>query len=461
MLWFGRLRWLAVLGLAGLSLFGSSFDLPDAWPSLLAVAGCVAVYNLAFRLSLARDTEHIYRSLRNCATRQMVLDLAALIVAMHFTGGVESPLTLFLLFHMAIGTIMISAPRMYAIAGLTSGAVIVLFVSHAQGWVLHHSAASVAESARHSWPHVASIVLGLFFIVYATATIVARFRQRGIELFRLSQELRARTEEQQVLLEQMRTVEERKAHYMRISAHQLRSPLATIKTSLQVLLEGYVAPESERGRKLLNGISERADSLLDTVNGLLELAKMREGRARAPWARDVLINQLLADIVDSLTAQAEERDITIETSLDDVATLAWGIPPDLVYCFENVVQNAIKYSRPGGRVSVTQRVADGFATVSVSDEGIGIPPELLDKVFLEFVRAPNAKHHAPEGSGLGLAIAREAVLEHGGDLRLDSAPGEGTTVTIVLPLRREPPEVQVSLQQGNQSGYAPDTSPSV
>lgn len=424
------------------------------------VAAFVAVYNVAFRLSLARDTERIYRTLRNCATRQMVLDLSTLLVVLHFTGGVESPLSLFLLFHMAIGTIMISAPRMYAIAGLTSAAVVALFVSHARGWVPHHAAAALSESGGDSWLHVASIVVGLFFIVYATATIVARFRQRGIELFRLSQELRARTEEQQLLLEQMRTVEERKAHYMRISAHQLRSPLATIKTSLQVLLEGYVAPESERGRRLLSGVSERADSLLDTVNGLLELAKMREGRARAPWARDVLINQVLTDIVDSLTPQAEERDITIETSFDDVATLAWGIPPDLVYCFENVVQNAIKYSRPGGRVSVTQRVADGFVTVSVSDEGIGIPPELLDKVFLEFVRAPNAKHHAPEGSGLGLAIAREAVLEHGGDLRLESAPGKGTTVTIVLPLRREPPEVPAPLLQRNRPGYAPDTSPS-
>ncbi len=79
--------------------------------------------------------------------------------------------------------------------------------------------------------------------------------------------------------------------------------------------------------------------------------------------------------------------------------------------------------------------------VVVADEGIGIPADLQDDVFLEFVRAPNAKHAAAEGTGLGLSIVREAVQMHGGKVSLESAEGVGTTVTVVLPLHHIPPEI--------------------
>lgn len=446
------------MGLAVLSVTGWRFGLDAAWPSLLVIAVIVALYNAAFRWSLARSTDRIYRTLRNCATRQMALDLAALLVVIHFTGGIESPLVFFLPFHMAIGAIMVSPRRMFAIAAGTSLATTLLVSAHLGGWFTHQEIVRGPNIIDIRWLSVSSVVLGLFFIVYATSTITERFRERGIRLYRTSAELKALSEEQQQLLAQMRAVEESKAHYMRISAHQLRSPLGTIKTSLQVLLDGYVDPATDRGRAMLRGASERTDQLLETVNGLLELAKMREGRAKAPWSRDVLINQLLADIVDAVEPQAEERRIAIETEIDGVAALAWGIPPDLVHCFENLIHNAIKYSRDGGRVRIGMRVDEGDVVVTVQDEGIGIPADLLDRVFLEFVRAPNAKRHAKEGTGLGLAIAREAVSEHGGTILGESREGEGSLFTVTLPLGRIPPEVLVSLHAGNPRGYDGDTN---
>jgi two-component system sensor histidine kinase BaeS len=226
---------------------------------------------------------------------------------------------------------------------------------------------------------------------------------------------------------------------MRISAHQLRSPLSTIKTSLQVLADGYADPNTERGRKLLSGALERVNELLETVNDLLELAKIREGVIKkAPWNRDVMINQVLADLFDSLAPYADEKGVEMTPDFEGVAVLDWGIPPDLVHAFENLIYNAVKYSNPGGDVTVQLRIVGNDAVIRFVDRGIGIPAEYLDQVLLEFVRAPNAKQHAAEGTGLGLAIAKEVIEAHGGRIAVSSVEGEGTTFTVKMPLHHMP-----------------------
>jgi two-component system sensor histidine kinase SenX3 len=134
--------------------------------------------------------------------------------------------------------------------------------------------------------------------------------------------------------------------------------------------------------------------------------------------------------------------VTLVPDIQGVAKLEWGVPPDLVYAFENLVHNAIKYSKPdGGTVTVSLRVADDVARVEVIDHGIGIPTDVVDTVFLEFVRAPNAKQHVREGTGLGLSIVDEAIRMHGGRVAVASVEGEGSTFTVSLPLHFVPPEV--------------------
>jgi signal transduction histidine kinase len=285
------------------------------------------------------------------------------------------------------------------------------------------------------------LVVLVFGMVYLTHTVTSRFKNRGIQLHKTTEQLQRRKEELQQLLREREESERRKSHYMRISAHQLRSPLGTIKTSLQVLVDRIVDPASDGGRRLIVGASERVDDLLDIVNDLLELAKMREGRARAPWARRVYINQVLADIFDAIGPLAQERSVELVADVDGVALLDWGVPPDLVYVFENLIGNAIKYSEEGGQVRVRLRVANRVATVEVIDRGIGIPEELQADVFLEFVRAPNAKKHAPGGTGLGLSIVREGVEMHGGTVSVESTPGAGSRFIVTLPLDYVPPEV--------------------
>jgi two-component system sensor histidine kinase SenX3 len=142
-----------------------------------------------------------------------------------------------------------------------------------------------------------------------------------------------------------------------------------------------------------------------------------------------------------MTPVAQEREVELVPDFQGVALLDWGVPPDLVYIFENLIHNAIIYSKRGGEVRVSLTVEDGIATVVVADQGIGISEELQDDVFLEFVRAPNAKQYVEGGTGLGLSIVKEGVEMHGGDISVESTVGEGSRFIVELPLHFTPPEV--------------------
>jgi signal transduction histidine kinase len=256
----------------------------------------------------------------------MVTDLAALFVTVHFTGGCASPVLPFVVFHMAIGTIMIETRTMYVLAFAVCGAAVAMFSLEHLGVLQRYPSATGGVSTVASCGMSTAMLVGLVFgIVYLTDSVTSRFKKRNIELHQTTTELQRALDEREQL-------ERRKSHYMRISAHQLRSPLGTIKTSIQVLLDGYVDAGSDAGRRLLEGTATRVDSLLAIVNDLLELAKMREGRARAPWARKVSINQILADIFDAVDPLARESEVELVPNFiqEGAAVLDWAVPPDLV-----------------------------------------------------------------------------------------------------------------------------------
>jgi signal transduction histidine kinase len=331
-------------------------------------------------------------------------------------------------FHMVIGTIMLSARIMAAVAAeVWAASAVLFFVTEVAG-----SHPLIAVEMRVAVLAVLACTLG--FTVYLTDTVASRVKARSVELFHLSERLRHKTAELERLLAERHEIEERKSRFMLLSAHQLRSPLATMKTSLEVLRQGYVDFNSARGRELLDGVSERVDGVLQIVSDLLELAKLREGTRRAPWVTDVNLAQLVVDVADALTPVAEARGITLESGYDTDVVLDRGVPADLVYAIENIVHNALKYSHRGGTVHVQVRRNAGCGVIEVCDHGIGIPAEFLPDLFVEFVRAPNARRHASEGTGLGLAIVREVVEAHGGRVEVKSQVGEGSAFRLVLPV---------------------------
>ena len=299
-------------GLALASVVGPFFSMPSTRPSLAVVALLVAAYNLVFVyiLRFRLGPEQDYAALKvggHSADGDWISQHSSSPV--HFTGGCASPVLPFVVFHMAIGTIMIETRTMYVLAFAVCGAAGSLFVLEHLGILERYPTVAGGQSSLGSCAlSMAMLVVLVFGVVYLTDSVTSRFKARNIELHRTTTELRRALDEQAQL-------ERRKSHYMRISAHQLRSPLGTIKTSIQVLLDGYLDPGSAEGLRMLEGTASRVDSLLAIVNDLLELAKMREGRARAPWARNVSVNQILADIFDAVDPFAREANVELVPAL--------------------------------------------------------------------------------------------------------------------------------------------------
>jgi signal transduction histidine kinase len=149
--------------------------------------------------------------------------------------------------------------------------------------------------------------------------------------------------------------------------------------------------------------------------------------------KEVALNETIAKVAELVQTGAEEKGLKFKVEIAEEPLVLVGIEDGLERVFMNLVSNAIKYTPAGGSVAVKAWGENDQIKVKVSDTGIGIPEEALPRIFDEFYRAKNAKAMEMEGTGLGLAIAKDVVEQHGGQISVESAVGEGSTFYVTLP----------------------------
>ncbi len=212
-------------------------------------------------------------------------------------------------------------------------------------------------------------------------------------------------------------------------SHQLKTPLTSIRMALYLLLDDKLGPLTPKQEELLVAARDDGDRLNMIVEDLLDIARIQSGRIPMDFRR-VAPASLADEALEAFMVQAQDRGITL------TSTVPAGLPAVQVdtarapHIFANLLSNAIKYTQPGGSVTVSARADRDFVWFSVSDTGTGIPPEHLPRVFEQFFRVPGQGGGA--GAGLGLAIAKEIVTAHGGELRVASQPGGGSTFSFSL-----------------------------
>lgn len=212
-------------------------------------------------------------------------------------------------------------------------------------------------------------------------------------------------------------------------SHELRTPLTGLKGLVETLRDGAV-DDPEARDSFLEMMENDTDRLIRLVNDLLLLSRL-DAEALALEREAVDLAELAEAAVDRLRPQAGAAGLSLVVETSSPAPTAWADPDRLEQVLLNLLDNAIKYSRPGGRVTVA---AGGRPPqLRVTDQGIGIPAADLARVGQRFYRADKARSRAQGGSGLGLAIARALVEAHGGQLQIESEEGQGTTVTVTLP----------------------------
>jgi signal transduction histidine kinase len=216
-------------------------------------------------------------------------------------------------------------------------------------------------------------------------------------------------------------------------SHQLKTPLVAVHQYLDVLRRLDDGPEgAARRREWLERCLARTEELRRLIDDWLTLAELeggRLGRRRVP----VDVAAAIRPVVATYEGLAARDGITITAELPETPCTIRGDPTCLGVLFDNLVANAIKYNRPGGRVRVRAAAHPGEVVVEVIDTGIGIPAAALPRLFDEFFRVARPGAPGVEGTGLGLPICRRIASEHGGVIDVESAEGVGSTFRVRLP----------------------------
>jgi signal transduction histidine kinase len=253
--------------------------------------------------------------------------------------------------------------------------------------------------------------------------------RRALEKRRLVLETIALRNEKEMLREQ----------FASIVSHELKAPLGAVQQNLMALEFQLSTVLTEPQRDQLARGKGRIDELLKLVNSWLRLFSVDTNELQRTFT-EVRIGDVLSAAVETLETYSDRKDVEVQAAVGDSLPPVSGDRLTLVEAFTNIVGNAIKYSRDGGKIHVSATENGSSIQISVADGGVGIPAEDLPHIFEGFYRG--AAKSAAVGQGIGLAVTRQIVAAHGGSIAAESHPGQGTTMTVRLPkaVRGQPPK---------------------
>ncbi|MFC1669330.1 sensor histidine kinase [Spirochaetota bacterium] len=393
---------------------------------------------------------------RNIGRLQIIFDYITLVVVLYYIGGLHTNLFFIILFHLILGSIILSRYYMYAITIITIIIYAILSLLELHDIIPYYNIYNIPKMTTYRTIFINTVIHSgtMFSVIILVSILSNRIRDDNIQLGAIKQKL-------EVNLEAITALEIRKSKFMRQSAHQLRSPLATIISALNVLHKKLIPIDSERAYNLIDGAHDRATSLLNIVKELLSLSRIREEKNNILYNYNLNLILLIEEIIYTNNQLIEKTNLSIkriyringekfiqdhifhdQKSLAEFVksmprgNLAKGNRENLKDAFSNLIQNAIKYSHDNGSITIEMifNNSTNHCTFKICDEGIGIDKEYIDEIFIEFVRSPNAKEYQNEGTGLGLAIAKEVFNAHRSEISVTSIKDEGTVFTVSINL---------------------------
>jgi heavy metal sensor kinase len=288
-----------------------------------------------------------------------------------------------------------------------------LLLAGGGGWLLAHRAltpvARMTEAARR----------------IGAAHLAERLQETGTgdELDRLATTLNAMLSRLDDAFHQMR-------RFSADASHELQTPLTILKGELEVALRTPRRPEAYQ--EVLRSALEEIDRIATLVEGLMLLARADAGMLRLDL-RPVELDQLLQDVYGRTKVLADAKHLTLCLGIVEPVAIE-GDYERLRRLLLNLVDNAIKYTPAGGQVTLSVQYCTQWASLHVSDTGIGLSQAEQEHIFQRFYRTATARSQGAEGSGLGLCIAYSIAAAHGGSIQVDSTPGRGSRFTVLLPL---------------------------
>ncbi|MDQ3098763.1 MAG: cell wall metabolism sensor histidine kinase WalK [bacterium] len=233
-------------------------------------------------------------------------------------------------------------------------------------------------------------------------------------------------------INEAKKAEQMRSDFISIASHELRTPLTVIAGYLSLLIAGKVGKLQEQQSNFIKQIYDDTQSLSSLVEDLLDVSRLDSGKFRLHKSAMSLYD-ISKKTIDSLTDKALERNITIVYTADKVVPPFHGDKAKIRQVLTNIVDNAIKYTNPSGKIRVSLKVLDNSFVVTVIDNGYGIEKKDLPHIFERFYRSENKLLDRVTGAGLGLYISKTIIEMHEGSIVVDSTFEKGTTFTISLP----------------------------
>ena len=249
------------------------------------------------------------------------------------------------------------------------------------------------------------------------------------------EEAQRRIEELEVQLRELRNSDVAKSQFLANVSHDLRTPLTAIVTYGEVLRDGLLGEVNSRQREAIESMIASSRQLLSMIEEILTYARTN-ARATQIEPGHLPVEEVIRNVYRMSASLLRKKELSFETHMEAELPCAWADRDKVQHVLGNLVGNAIEFTSPGGRISVSATHREGRAgwiEIAVEDTGIGIHPEHHEMIFREFAQVDSSRARRHHGTGLGLAIARSFVQLHGGEIWVESEPGKGSRFCFTLP----------------------------
>ncbi|MFZ6035666.1 MAG: sensor histidine kinase [Patescibacteria group bacterium] len=366
------------------------------------------------------------------------LDMIVITLIVHATGGVESifvPLYLLQLVGTNVHFSALAAPMNLVFGGALF---VALITGEYAGWLPHTTTGVFLEPLYLNQKYLFGMALAMISLMgistYRSGYVVRSLSTVEAELLKANHELVRLNKIYSRVNRRLKEIDQMKTEFISVASHQMRTPLSGVKWVLRMILDGDLGELNQQQHEMLLKGYETNERMILLINDLLNVSRIEEGRFQYRFVHASL-EEVVLRIRADLEPVIQKRGVKMKYDRPEPPLPKVNIDPDKIrLAVQNLTDNAIKYTPPGGTVTLRTYEEHGQLIFSVQDTGVGIPVDQQGRIFSKFFRADNVIRMQTDGSGLGLFIAKNIVENHRGTIWFESNEGKGTTFYFSLPL---------------------------